>query len=435
MSRVLVYLVHADPVVRRAYQAALDRAFEATGCTAELVIPPVAGGYSSAYVTRASQLRSAGGGSSVLSGLLRAHPPSRDTDALVIATFSAGYALARAILMDAPDAARVHGYAAIDSVHAGLDHGRASGLAWLIAYAQRAEQDQVSLWLGHTDVQTPQAGPSAFASTTQVARAIIDEVGPGGAGGWHCEAFDEERDQRREHMRALTGWGPEWVAGCALEVAERRGLVLRMDGEIVRHVETPIDQEPLGLRALRLAVAELEAGVCEVPTGSNTGPRIREYLARCERDGRPVGLTAGDWCAAAASWCAYQAQRGAEVVPHRWRISVRELWADAVASGAAVRAAPGVLPEPGDLAILARVPGEDPTRGGRGHVGRVELVDGEFYATIDGNSGVSWKRNYRRLDDPALRGWIRYPRALSCTPETLRDAAVLRACAVDGDGA
>lgn len=430
MSRVLVYLIHADPVVRRAYQAALDRAFEGTRCTPELVIPPVAGGYSSAYVTRASQLRSAGGGS-VLSGLLRSHPPSQPHDALVLATFSAGYALARAILMDAPDAARVHGYAAIDSVHSGLDHQRASGLGWLTAYAQRAVQDQVSLWLGHTDVQTPQTGPSAFASTTQVARAILDEVGPGGAGGWHCEAFDEERDQRREHMRALTGWGPEWVAGCALEVAERRGLVLRMDGEIVRHVETPIDLEPLGLRALRLAVAELEAGVCEVPTGSNTGQRIREYLARCERDGRPVGLTAGDWCAAAASWCAFQAQRGAEVVPHRWRISVRELWADAVASGAAVRAAPGVLPEPGDLAILARA-GGDPTKGGLGHVARVELVSGDEYVTIDGNSGVAWKRNRRRLDDSALRGWIRYPRALSCTPATMREAAQLRACALDG---
>lgn len=434
MSRVLVYLVHADPVVRRSYQAALDRAFEGTRCVAELVIPPVSGGFSSAYVTRAAHLRSAGGGS-VLSGLLRAHPPSQPHDALVLATFSAGYALARAILMDAPDARRVDGYAAVDSVHGGLDaHRRASGLLWLVAYAQRAAAGEVSCWLGHTDVQTPQTGPGAFASTTQVAQALLEEVPTAGSGGWHVEAFDLEADQRREHMRALTGWGPEWVAGCALEVAERRGLVLRMDGEIVRHVEAPIDQEPLGLRALRLAVAELDAGVCEVPPGSNTGPRIREYLAGCERDGRPVGLTAGDWCAAAASWCAYQAQRGGEVVPHRWRISVRELWADAVAVGAAVRAAPGVLPEPGDLAILARA-GGDPTRGGLGHVARVELVSGGEYVTIDGNGGVAWKRTRRRLDDPALRGWIRYPRAVACTPASLREAAAIRSACDPGTAA
>lgn len=431
MSRTLaVYLIHADPVVRVAYEAALDRALTPAGVLWDLVIPPVAGGFSSAYVTRAAQLRSRGGGS-VLSGLLAAHPPPRERDALVIATFSAGYAMARAILSDERDALRVDGYAAIDSVHGGLDaQKRPTGLDWLTAYAARAARDEVSCWLGHTDVQTPQTGAGAFASTTQVAQAARLEVPTGGA--WHVEAFNLEADQRREHMRALTGWGPEWVAGCALEVAERRGLVLRMDGEIVRHVEAPIDQEPLGLRALRLAVAELDAGVCEVPPGSNTGPRIREYLAGCERDGRPVGLTAGDWCAAAASWCAYQAQRGSEVVPHRWRISVRELWADAVAAGAAVRAAPGVLPEPGDLAILARS-GGDPTKGGLGHVARVELVSGGEYVTIDGNSGVAWKRNRRRLDDPALRGWIRYPRGSAlCTPEGLRDAAALRACAAPG---
>jgi hypothetical protein len=430
MSRtIVVYLVHADPVVRASYAAALDRALTPAGVLWDLVIPPVAGGFSSAYVQRAATLRSLGGGS-VLTGLLQAHPPPRERDALVLATFSAGYALARAILSDARDAARVDGYAAIDSVHGGLDaQKRATGLDWLTAYAARASRDEVSCWLGHTDVPTPQTGANAFASTTQVAQAARLEVPTGGA--WHVQDFDLERDPRREHMRALTTWGPEWVAGCALEVAERRGWVLRdADGLIVPAPAPALDVEPLGVRALRLAVAELDAGIAEVPPGSNSGPRVREYLAGCERDGRQVGLTAGDWCAAAASWCAFRAQRGAEQVPHRWRISVRELWADAVAVGAAVRAGPGVLPEPGDLAILARG-GGDPTRGGIGHVARVELVSGDEYVTVDGNSGVSWKRNRRRLNDPALRGWIRYPRALACTTEGLREAAALRACARD----
>ena len=51
--------------------------------------------------------------------------------------------------------------------------------------------------------QTPQTGAGAFASTTQVAAAVLDDVGPGGRGGWHCEAFDLERDQRLERSEGM----------------------------------------------------------------------------------------------------------------------------------------------------------------------------------------------------------------------------------------
>ena len=59
----------------------------------------------------------------------------------------------------------------------------------------------------------------------------------------------------------------------------------------------------LGARVLEVARSQL--GVTEVPFGSNTGREIRGYLAPCVRGGLRVGLTAGEWCAAFASWCVW----------------------------------------------------------------------------------------------------------------------------------
>lgn len=67
--------------------------------------------------------------------------------------------------------------------------------------------------------------------------------------------------------------------------------------------------------ALTLLAAHGELGVAEDPPGSNTGPRVREYLAPCvrdvDRDGdlERLGLTEGEWCAAFASWCVREARR------------------------------------------------------------------------------------------------------------------------------
>ena len=47
----------------------------------------------------------------------------------------------------------------------------------------------------------------------------------------------------------------------------------------------------------------------QVPFGSNTGPRVREYLAGCERGGHKLGLTTANWCAAFVGWCDAQAAR------------------------------------------------------------------------------------------------------------------------------
>src|SRR5690606_10838452 len=121
--------------------------------------------------------------------------------------------------------------------------------------------------------------------------------------------------------------------------------------------ETPADAS-LGLRALAFALREWCAGVKEEPPGSNTGPRIREYLAHCVRDGKPLRLASGEWCAASASWCASQARREGERLPHEYRAAGIELQRDLERAGAwrpveAVRAGQ-YSPRPGDLVILSR---------------------------------------------------------------------------------
>ena len=115
---------------------------------------------------------------------------------------------------------------------------------------------------------------------------------------------------------------------------------------------------PLGLRALDRARSQL--GVKEA-TGNNDGPEIAKYFAGATRiingQEKPTGWAAGwEWCAAFASWCAFEARQGAETVPHGWRIAVWELVRDARASGAwrdwTLGASSG--PRPGDLVIYRR---------------------------------------------------------------------------------
>jgi hypothetical protein len=162
-----------------------------------------------------------------------------------------------------------------------------------------------------------------------------------------------------------------------------------------------------GEAALEVALREL--GVHEEPAGSNTGDRVRQYLAGCVRDLDgdgdldKLGLTAAEWCASFVGWC--DAQVG---VPRTWRAAVHELVSDARAAGT-LREVHEHTPRPGDLAIFMRN-GSDPRRGGLGHVARVERVDGQQIVCIDGNHGDRVARVVRTMTDPSLVAWVEYPR-------------------------
>jgi hypothetical protein len=168
-----------------------------------------------------------------------------------------------------------------------------------------------------------------------------------------------------------------------------------------------------------------EQGLKRIP-GPAHDQRILALSAHCRRGGRFLGVEAGQtplwagglpvpldededpWCAATQSEALRLCLRPGESPPHGLRISVRELWQDALATRSTW--GPAYSPRPGDLAILGRA-GEHPTRGGRGHVRRLVQVLGDGkYLGIGGNEGGTITRAEHRLDDPALEGWIAYPR-------------------------
>lgn len=473
--KILLHILHADRTVGPIYEAAL----RARGLDVDVVtvLPPAArsGGLSSAYAALCDAWASRRLTPS--QGLLTDYrgPNAGRYGAWVVASWSAAYKLLERALAS-PDANVLTGVVMLDSGHAAFDSdGTAADrqVALFAALARRAVEGKALLWVGHTDVETPQRGPGAFASTTQWAAELLRISGVPAAppraheaiarGLLHVQAFDERpaAEARQEHIAALTGWGPAFVAD-ALRAWVSQAETARQPPYDVEAIRRDVEKDTgaaLGERALAVALQELADGVREDPPGSNGGPRVREYFTGCSRAGKLVGLTSGSWCAAFVGWCDRQALKavrrdldsesakllaagegadvdqqarlvaigaqidtidlwlgGADVtplgMPCRWRASVAELVADARAAGAWHPADGVYSPAPGDLAVFKRN-GQDPRIGGQGHACRVERVpnDTGVFPTIDGNYGDRVARVERRLSDPELLGWIACPRA------------------------
>jgi hypothetical protein len=164
----------------------------------------------------------------------------------------------------------------------------------------------------------------------------------------------------------------------------------------------------LGKRALAKAI--LEIGQHEIP-GVEQNPRVRAYLRGARRNGQAIGDSEDiAWCAAFVGWCNTQAMDPGEKIPP-WRVSVAEIWQDALRLGTGKSTI--YMPQPGDLVLFKRN-GQDPRNGGEGHVGRVETapdVDGRFF-TIGGNEGGTLHnggevmRTLRRVTDTAIAGYV-----------------------------
>ena len=434
----LALLIHADPRVMTAYRAAISAKVD-DAVDFAIVNSPF-GAFSSGYRRLFRELRSkakfgAGGSAPLLSELL-SYAKVRPLDhyqSVTLGAFSAGYALVQELLAIPEEAERIAGAAFIDSFHTGFDPQdhtpRDSQMAGLVRHALRAKEGEAVLWFGHTDVRTPQKtftqnGKTihAFASTTQVAQELKRLAGVSGQEGClKIEAFDTRKSDHQEHIQALTGWGPMWLADAVNEVSQLTQERTSVDIA----VPDSIPAEPLGERALAIAIEEQRSGVAELP-GAKHNPRILEYHAGAERGGKLIGpaLRADEipWCASAASFCAFQVAVRGEQVPHRYRCSVQELWRDAISSGAAVGASRirrgDYEPRRGDLVIMSRggpAFGEGAsafakTRG-RGHVGRLKVwnLDGS-YVSLDGNVSDAWTDCKRSVGSTSFVGVIAYPR-------------------------
>ena len=167
----------------------------------------------------------------------------------------------------------------------------------------------------------------------------------------------------------------------------------------------------LGSAVLAATLAELEVTGCR-PSAA----RIAAYFAPAERGGKPLGLTAGNWCAAGACFVAAQVVGSSDLeargLPHRYRAAGLELQQDAERHPGAWRPialvrSGGYQLEPGDLLILSRG-----SESWQRHVARVERTEGTRVLTIDANGpGGGWARVTRELSAPSLLGAIAYPKA------------------------
>ena len=183
----------------------------------------------------------------------------------------------------------------------------------------------------------------------------------------------------------------------------------------------PLTASTFALRSLEQAEREIAAGVHEVPDGSNSGPRVSQYLARCVRggiwqDGELVGehfigtpahpFDGAPWCSGAVGLCDEAAARPGDRIPP-WRASVYERIVDAKAMGTWHPIGDGYVPQVGDHGVFAR-DGQEPERGGHGHINWVTLVTLEagVFATLDPNHNNGWGRVTRNLNDKDLRGFV-----------------------------
>jgi len=183
---------------------------------------------------------------------------------------------------------------------------------------------------------------------------------------------------------------------------------------------TPVDATAtLGERAARFSLDEQADGVHEDPPRSNRSPRIDQYR-------RGMGSPGDPWCAWGFCYAAYAVLRPGETLPHAYTGSVAEI----VRTGRFHKRRDGYAPRLGDGAVWDR-DSQDPTHGGKGHIGRVMVVpdvSGRF-ESIEGNSGDAWAQRAHQVDEPSFVGWVEYPGPAPRGRVDLRDPLVL-----DGQG-
>lgn len=373
-----------------------------------------AGGYSSSYVSFA--MRHMDHDKRIIPRLKAALLPSYKIDQAYDTTsvicYSAGYALVREMLRGG-DRDYLNAVVAIDSVHGSLDPNGPGGVRQLdlqpwADLAERATTSDTLFWLGHSDVPTPQTGPSAFASTTQIAQALRSMVPE--AGNWRIRSYNVRSNPSEEHSAALVEWGPGFVQEALVSFLSKKGAVVPPTD--VPPAPWRDHTIPIGQRCVLWAENEKSMGVREIPPGSNTSPRIRDYLAPCKRldTEQPLNLTASNWCSALVSAAQEECILIGEPRSHGYRAAVVEVKIELDRNGlwVPVKSVMGGVytPQIGDLVIYDRsIVGRPETSWWR-HICMVKSwgTNGVF-TTIGGNEGDMISITVRRLDDPKLLGF------------------------------
>lgn len=236
-------------------------------------------------------------------------------------------------------------------------------------------------------------------------RAIGQDIPPGFEvhdGGLHVFSHPSASIDGAAHIREVREHMPELL----------RRYIAPIYGDALPDTEPmpAVVGGTLGERCVVWCEAELAAGVREEPAGSNTSPRIREYLAPAYRraTGQLLGLSSGAWCAAAQSFAQRSCLLAGEAGAHGYYASGVELAESAKEVG--TWREPGWTPRRGDLCVLVRAGSDPATASWERHVVRVVDVRADgTWISIGGNEADRWRYTTRRLDDAAITGWIEYP--------------------------
>ncbi len=161
----------------------------------------------------------------------------------------------------------------------------------------------------------------------------------------------------------------------------------------------PARLTPPRAKVLKIAVAEHQAGVHEVPDGSNWGDGVSKYL---EEGGSPADC----WCCFFWSWCVHRAL--GEHPFGKPMGSVLTTWQQAKTKGWAMDKS-GYAPVPGDAFVMLYRDDSGKLKG-TGHIGFVLRVDNARNATafntVEGNCGNRVKVGRRQMDQSTLVGFI-----------------------------
>jgi Putative peptidoglycan binding domain/CHAP domain len=161
----------------------------------------------------------------------------------------------------------------------------------------------------------------------------------------------------------------------------------------------PAGLTPMRAKVLKVAAAEHQAGIHEIPDGSNWGDGVIKYL---EEGGSP----ANPWCCFFWSWCVHRAL-GAHAFGKPMG-SVLSTWQLAKTKGWAMDKTV-YAPVPGDAFVMLYKDDSGKLKG-TGHIGFVLRADKArnptAFNTVEGNCGNRVKVGRRQMDQSTLVGFI-----------------------------
>lgn len=169
--------------------------------------------------------------------------------------------------------------------------------------------------------------------------------------------------------------------------------------------------ESLGIRCLKFMQDEMKNGVMSNPNLPAT-PRVKEYFSICTRlinnKETKLGLTQGNWCAAAVSFSLYKSLLPGETPMHGYRVGCIEIQQDLIKSGKWIsKEYLGYFPLMlGDIIITDRSNPKDPKTAWWRHILRVsKVIDKDNFECISGNSiGGHYRISKHKITDKNIVG-------------------------------